>query len=136
MHLDTFTDTFLNIDFDNLLIEQDNYFINSNEHYLEYKNLYIETTKLNYDNLTKLLELIEDKNKNDHINKKYTFHIINTNLHNNVIIDIKNIIIKQNELYNNLISHINFLNNIKNNNNFKSKQILSPNLYTNVSSKR
>ena len=134
INVETFNDKYYTADFDIMLIEQDNDYVNSNEHYLEYKNFYLETTRMNSENLRKLIELIEDKNTSDHTNKKYTFFIFNKKLYDDTNTEIKQLLVQQNQLYNNFINHIHFLNKIKINTVLR-KQILPSHLY-NISNRK
>ena len=135
IEVEEFNGKYYTYDFDNMLIEQDNDYVNSNEHYLEYKNYYLETTQMNAENLRKLIELIEDKNTSDHTNKKYTYFIFNKKLHDDTNTQIKELLVQQNQLYNNFITHIHFLNKIKTNT-IVRKQILPSHVYNNISNRQ
>ena len=43
----SFNDTFININFDEFLIQNNNNLVNSNEYYLQYKSEYLEKTTTN-----------------------------------------------------------------------------------------
>ena len=114
MHIDedSFRKRYLNDHFDDFLLQENNDLINSNEHYLEYKNIYIETTEMNLTNYLKLLEMICCDDICDNINKKFTFTYIDNSIIYKINIQIKELIINQNKLYNDFINHIKMLNKI------------------------
>lgn len=112
LSLDDFTEQFINIDFDNYLIEQNNNLVNSNDIYLLYKNEYIKITKENYNKLSLLLKQYISLNNNYIItdNNKYIYHYIDNNEHKNLNIIIKDLIISQKKSLDNFINYITFLN--------------------------
>lgn len=108
---DEFREQFLKTDFDNYLTEQNNSLVNSNEYYLQYKNIYIETTKNNYNTYTKLLDKYNTLNNNYTItSNKYVYQVIDNKVYDLLNTEIKIIVEAQKKLFNNFIHYIEFLN--------------------------
>ena len=114
MHLETFRLKYM-IDFDEKLHEYNNEFVNSDAYYLEYKNIYLSNTEINYENLEKCLELLA-QSTNIHVRedqiKKYTFTYVDKSIKERINLQIKELIVNQNKLYNDFINHIKFLKSI------------------------
>jgi hypothetical protein len=106
----SFRKRYLNDKFDDILSIENNPLINSNEHYLEYKNIYIELTEMNLINYLKMLDMIKNDNLVDHSNKKYIFNYVDDSIVERINIQIKQLIIDQNKLYNDFVNHIKMLN--------------------------
>jgi hypothetical protein len=112
-NIDDFKNKFLNINFDDILIEQNSKFINSNI-YLDSKIRYIEHTHDNIQKLNLLLveySILNNLYTKDSTLNKYTFHVVNNEKKEKLNTDIKNIINIQKKLYDNFIHYIQFLTN-------------------------
>jgi len=108
---DEFKQRFLNIDFDNILNQEDNKLVNSSEYYLQYKNNYINFTNQNYITYCKLLDnYLQLSNNYTVSNSKYIYTVIDQSLYQKLNKDIKNLINTQKKLYDNFIHYINLLN--------------------------
>lgn len=114
MDIDFYT-KYININFDNCLLENNNELVNSEEFYLKYKKIYISTTQQNYE----LYKNYQDKFKklNDfqysNNNNKYNYIYIDDVELDNLKINIKKIIIEQDTLLNNFNHYISLLNDDK-----------------------
>lgn len=106
-----FKQTFLDFDFDNILIQTNNELINSNDLYLKYKAEYLHTTQENLNKYIKLYSVLKQLSNNYIIeNNKYSYTVIDTLEYNNINKDIKSLIIEQRQLFNNFMKYIQFLN--------------------------
>ena len=110
-----FYSKYINVNFDNILLESNNDLVNSEDHYLKYKKEYMEETQVNYEKfkeykqkLSELSDLQYTKNAS-----KYTYVYINDNEVNIVKHNLKNIIILQNRLFENFSHYISLLNTDK-----------------------
>lgn len=107
----SFNDTFININFDEFLIQNNNNLVNSNEYYLQYKSEYLEKTTTNLEKYIKLLTQFKQLSNNYKVdNNKYSYTFIDKNVYNKINKDIKTLLLEQRELYNNFINYIQFLN--------------------------
>jgi len=107
-----FYNMFVNIDFDSLLSETNNPLINSKEFYLNYKNDYFDQTNKNYSKFLRCnseLQKIKD-NQYKIENNRYNFIYLNQNKLESLKSELKSIILKQNELFDNFKHHIYLLN--------------------------
>jgi hypothetical protein len=106
-----FKQTFLNVDFDNLFIENNNNIINSNELYLQYKSEYLQKTSNNLQNYIKLFKSFKELSNNYNvINNKYSYTFIDKNEYENTNKILKNLLLEQRQLYNNFMTYVQFLN--------------------------
>lgn len=106
-----FKQQFLDINFDNILIENNNDMVNSSEYYIAYKTEYLENT---HNNLTKFTELSKQFNElSDNYtiqNNKYSYTFVDKSIYNSLNNELKKLLIEQRELYNNFLKYIQFLN--------------------------
>lgn len=113
--IDKFKQQYLNVNFDQILIEQSNNVVNSNKYYLRYKNDYLKSTKDNFNILSELIPKFNDLNnvytKTD--SNKYTYRYIKINDKNEYDRQIREIYTKQKMLLNDFIHYIDYLNKIK-----------------------
>jgi hypothetical protein len=106
-----FKETFLNFDFDNILIQHNNSLINSNESYLQYKKEYLNNTQDNLEKYTKLYNSFKNLYNNYVINNnKYSYTFVDKNEYNKINKDLKGVLIEQRQLYNNFMTYIQLLN--------------------------
>jgi hypothetical protein len=107
----SFKETFLNINFDDFLIQNNNNIVNSNEYYLQYKSEYLEKTTTNMEQYIQLLKEFKQLSNNYKVdNNKYSYTFIDKNVYNKTNKDIKTLLLEQRQLYNNFINYIQFLN--------------------------
>jgi hypothetical protein len=112
MNID-FQQEFINIPFDSLLEQHNSFLINSNDLYLNYKQLYLKQTRENYELYKKENTILQDL-QNTHFssnenNTKFNFTFIDTNQYQKQKQIVKNIILKQRELYNHFDHYVNVL---------------------------
>lgn len=108
---DEFKERFLNINFDNILIQEDNPLVNSSEYYLQYKNNYLTLTNKNYTDYCILLDkYLELSNNYTIVNNKYTYTIVDKSLYLKLNKDIKNLINNQQKILDNFLHFVNLLN--------------------------
>lgn len=106
-----FKDNFLNVDFDNFLIQNNNPVINSNELYIQYKTEYLNKTRANLVKYTALYQSFKLLSDNYVINNnKYSYTFVDKDEYKDVNKNIKNLLIEQRQLYNNFMMYIQFLN--------------------------
>lgn len=109
-----FKNTFLNVNFDDFLINNNNNLVNSNEYYLQFKVEYLNKTTNNLNKYIKLLKDFNELSNNFTVNNnKYSYTFIDKNLYNKTNNDLKALLLEQRELYNNFINYIQFLNSNK-----------------------
>lgn len=106
-----FKQTFLDVDFDNLFIENNNNIINSNDLYLQYKSDYLKKTSDNLQKYTTLFKIFKDLYNNySVVNNKYSYTFINKNEYKSTNKILKNLLLEQRQLYNNFMTYVQFLN--------------------------
>ena len=110
MNID-FYSQYININFDEILLENNNDLINSEEFYLIYKKTYFDETLKNFEKF-KIYnsELNELSNLNDKTTSKYKHVYIDTIRFEFLKQSIKNIVIFQNKLLDNFHHYITLLN--------------------------
>lgn len=111
--LERFKEKFLEVNFDNYLLEQNSKYINSNEYYLQFKKDYLDKTRDNFNKFKNLLETYNYyKNiyKVDEQNFDYSFTYINQSKKIDINKELKNLILEQNKILNSFMDHIKFLN--------------------------
>jgi hypothetical protein len=109
--LDRFKKDFIDIDFDDMLIQQNNELVNSNNHYLQHKDDYFLKTNINYTNFKKLYEkysVYMNNHVEDHLNKKFRYTYVNKETLNSINEQLKTILLEQRTLYKVFIDYINF----------------------------
>lgn len=108
-----FKSTFLNYDFDSILLNNNNQLLNSYDFYIQYKQKYIISTRKNFDLYQKLskeyanLKKIQYQNPSSNITI-YTY--IPDNKLNELSFKIKNLIKEQQKNLDNFLHYINHLN--------------------------
>lgn len=112
MELD-FKSTFLNYDFDSILINNNNPLINSYDIYIQYKQKYIINARKNFDLYQKLLKEYLNLKKVEYQTPSsnviiYTY--IKSDKFNDIKLKIKNIIKDQQRSLDNFLNYINHLN--------------------------
>lgn len=112
MNID-FQNSFINISFDTLLEQHNPSLINSNDLYLNYKQIYLKQTRENYEIYKKENDILQElqninfsSNEN---NTKFNFTFIDNNKYQKQKQIVKNIILKQRELYNHFDHYVNVL---------------------------
>lgn len=108
-----FKKEFIDVDFDNILLETNNPIINSYENYLKFKQSYLTTAQTNYEKFNELCSKFNEmngKNFKKISDTKFIYTYIDRNEYINLKNNIKSIVIKQRELYQNFISYLNTIN--------------------------
>lgn len=111
MDVDFYT-RFININFDEQLMENNNPLVNSQDIYLNYKNEYINTSLNNFNDYKKYNKIYSGLNETDinNTSNKYIFVYKNVKLIEETKQKIKNIIIEQEKLLQNFQHYIDLLN--------------------------
>jgi hypothetical protein len=105
-----FKQTFLNIDFDNILMQTNNDFINSNELYIQYKSEYLTKTEENLQKYKTLYNLLIKLSNNYRVNNnKYSYTFVDKNEYNKLNKEIKIILVEQRQLYVNFMTYVQLL---------------------------
>lgn len=108
---DQFKQTFLNVDFDKVFIENNNNIINSNELYLQYKAEYLKKTSNNLQKYTQFFQIFKELSNNYNINNnKYSYTFIDKDEYKKTNKILKDLLSEQRQLYNNFMSYVQFLN--------------------------
>lgn len=112
MNID-FQKDFIDIPFDSLLEQHNSSLINSNDLYLNYKQFYLKQTRENYEIYKKENTILQDlqninfsSNEN---NTKFNFTFIDNIQYQKQKQIVKNIILKQRDLYNRFDHYVNVL---------------------------
>jgi hypothetical protein len=102
---------FINIDFDNKLLENNNPLLNSQQHYIAFKQRYIKDTLSNSKKYTALKgELEQLENMSSYTDTKFVHVYIDDNKVSAIKQSIKNIILHQRVLLSNFLNYIDYLN--------------------------
>ena len=102
-----FKQTFFNVDFDKIFIENNNNIINSNEVYLQYKSEYLNKTSGNLHQYTLLFNTFKRLSNNYNAdNNKYSYIFVDKNEYNTVNNNLKKLLIEQRQLYNNFMTYV------------------------------
>lgn len=125
-----FYNMFININFDNILLETNNPLVNSKDFYLNYKKTYFDQTNKNY---SKFLRINAELQKQKQLqyntsNNKYYYTYLDQKQLDSLKNDLKIIIISQKELFNNFKHYVETLNkdtNLFQNTSDKKRGILS-----------
>lgn len=125
-----FYNMFININFDNILLEKNNPLVNSKEIYLNYKRTYFDQTNKNYSKFLRLnAELQKQKQLQYTVtNNKYYYTYLDQKNLDSLKNELKIIIISQKELFNNFKHYVETLNkdiNLFQNTSEKKRGILS-----------
>jgi hypothetical protein len=117
---------------DDILLENNNPLVNSDDEYLIYKNNYFEQSKINYELYTKKSKelLLLTKSEYDTFGTRYIYTYIDKTYVANLKIEIKNIILEQRRLLNNLIHYTNSLNTKYKNFSKKTKETKIKNFFS------
>lgn len=108
--IEEFRNKYIEIDFDELLREQNSIYINSNQTYLEYKSHYITLTNNNFKEFKQLIDMYNNCSKNKTtIDSKNIYKYICPKKKEMITTKVHDILKIQNENYTNLMSHINFI---------------------------
>lgn len=108
----SFKETYINYNFDDILINANNSLVNSFEHYLRFKQIYMSKSLHNYARHNKLSKQIEEL-ENLHVSNtsnSYNYTYINVEKLDILKNEIKTIILEQTKLYNDFLHYIKFLN--------------------------
>ncbi len=111
MDVDFYT-RFININFDEKLMENNNPLVNSQDIYLNYKNEYINTSLNNFNDYKKYNKIYSELNETNinNTSNRYIFVYKNVKLIEETKQKIKNIIIEQEKLLQNFQHYIDLLN--------------------------
>lgn len=113
MDIDFYTQ-YININFDEMLIENDNKLVNSEDVYLKFKKEYFDNTISNYEKFKQynieLTQMNDDNNEVQQTGTKYLYVYKNRNLIENKKQQIKNIVVEQERLLNNFYQYVTLLN--------------------------
>lgn len=125
-----FYNMFININFDNILLETNNPLVNSKDFYLSYKKTYFDQTNKNYSKFLRInAELQKQKQLQYNIsNNKYYYTYLDQKQLDYLKNELKIIIISQKELFNNFKHYVETLNkdtNLFQNTSDKKRGILS-----------
>lgn len=125
-----FYNMFININFDNILLETNNPLVNSKDFYLSYKRTYFDQTNKNYSKFLRInAELQKQKQLQYNIsNNKYYYTYLDQKQLDSLKNELKIIIISQKELFNNFKHYVETLNkdtNLFQNTSDKKRGILS-----------
>lgn len=125
-----FYNMFININFDNILLETNNPLVNSKDFYLSYKKTYFDQTNKNYSKFLRInAELQKQKQLQYNIsNNKYYYTYLDQKQLDSLKNELKIIIISQKELFNNFKHYVETLNkdtNLFQNTSDKKRGILS-----------
>jgi len=109
-----FKKTFIDIDFDDMLLRNNNPLINSDDHYLKYKQNYKTTSLANFETYTDLQrQLASLGNLQFHkpTATKYIYTHIKSDKLDTVHREISSLLQRQNKLFEQFTNYITFLNN-------------------------
>lgn len=107
-----FYNMFININFDNILLETNNSLVNSKEFYLNYKKTYFDQTNKNYSKFLRInaeLQKLKELQYKKSNNKYYYTYLDQTKLES-LKNELKTIIISQKESFNNFKHYVETLN--------------------------
>lgn len=107
-----FYNLFININFDNILLEENNPLINSKEFYLNYKRIYFDQTNKNYSKFLRINSQLQQLNDTKYkiTNNKYYYNYLDKTQLEILKKDLKSILILQKELFNNFKHYVETLN--------------------------
>jgi hypothetical protein len=107
-----FYSQYININFDEILIESNNHLINSQNVYLTYKQQYFNESLKNYDLFKKYKTELERLQKSETVTlpNKYLFIYKDTQVIEQTKQNLKNVVISQEKLLNNFHHYITLLN--------------------------
>jgi|Laugrespbdmm15sd_2_1035082.scaffolds.fasta_scaffold44836_1 hypothetical protein len=108
-----FYSRYININFDEILTENNNLLVNSEEMYLKYKKKYFDETHTNYKlfkDFSTELKILENDQGYTNNNNRYLYVYKDITKIEELRLNIKNIVIAQNTLFYNFNHYINLLN--------------------------
>jgi hypothetical protein len=107
-----FYSQYININFDEILIESNNHLINSQNVYLKYKQQYFDVSLKNYELFKKYKEELERLQKSETVTvpNKYIFVYKDTQVIEQIKQKLKNVVLSQEKLLNNFHHYITLLN--------------------------
>jgi hypothetical protein len=108
-----FYNIFININFDNILLEENNPLINSKEFYLNYKKIYFNKTNKNYSKFLRINSQLQRLNNTIYKitnNKYYYYNYLDKTQLDVLKKELKSIIISQKEIFNNFKHYVETLN--------------------------
>jgi hypothetical protein len=108
-----FYSRYININFDEILTENNNSLVNSEEMYLKYKKKYFDQTHNNYmlfKDYSKELEILENNQGYTNNGNRYLYVYKDITKIEELRLNIKNIVIAQNTLLYNFNHYVNLLN--------------------------
>jgi hypothetical protein len=108
-----FYSRYININFDEILTENNNLLVNSEEMYLKYKKKYFDETHTNYKlfkDFSTELKILENDQGYTNNNNRYLYVYKDITKIEELRLNIKNIVIAQNTLLYNFNHYINLLN--------------------------
>lgn len=107
-----FYSQYININFDEILIESNNHLINSQNVYLKYKQQYFDVSLKNYELFKKYKTELERLQKSETVTvpNKYIFVYKDTQVIEQIKQKLKNVVLSQEKLLNNFHHYITLLN--------------------------
>lgn len=130
-----FYSRYININFDEILTENNNLLVSSEEMYLKYKKKYFDETHKNYKlfkDFSTELKILENDQGYTNNNNKYLYVYKDITKIEELRLNIKNIVIAQNTLLYNFNHYVNLLNSKQElfQNNIKQKKSILSRLFT------
>lgn len=119
---------FLNISFDDILLNNNNPLINSYDQYIKYKESYLSTTEsnyMNYLNIVNKLSVIKQKKCTKVSDRKIYVTILDKNEELALKKELKNLVSTQQNLLKNFLNYVNLLNENKDNASSRPRSIRS-----------
>lgn len=130
-----FHSRYININFDEILTENNNLLVSSEEMYLKYKKKYFDETHKNYKlfkDFSTELKILENDQGYTNNNNRYLYVYKDITKIEELRLNIKNIVISQNTLLYNFNHYVNLLNSKQElfQNNIKQKKSILSRLFT------
>lgn len=130
-----FYSRYININFDEILTENNNLLVSSEEMYLKYKKKYFDETHKNYKlfkDFSTELKILENDQGYTNNNNRYLYVYKDITKIEELRLNIKNIVIAQNTLLYNFNHYVNLLNSKQElfQNNIKQKKSILSRLFT------
>lgn len=130
-----FHSRYININFDEILTENNNLLVSSEEMYLKYKKKYFDETHKNYKlfkDFSTELKILENDQGYTNNNNRYLYVYKDITKIEELRLNIKNIVVAQNTLLYNFNHYVNLLNSKQElfQNNIKQKKSILSRLFT------
>jgi len=130
-----FYSRYININFDEILTENNNLLVSSEEMYLKYKKKYFDETHTNYKlfkDFSTQLKILENNQGYTNNNNRYLYVYKDITKIEELKLNIKNIVVAQNTLLNNFNHYVNLLNSKQElfQNNKQNKRSILSRLFT------